>query len=439
MLDINFIKNNKDKVEKAAQDKGIKINLERLLDLDDKRRTLKVEIDQLRNKKNQITENIKKQNSKPDKKLIQNGREIKKILSKVEDKYRKVKAEYNDLMHLIPLIPSKDTPIGKNEKDNKVVEVVGKKKTFDFKVRNHIQLGKDLDILDLKRGSKVGGYRGYYLKNEGVRLVMGLMNYAIDEMIKKGFTPMIPPTLVKEYSLLGSGYFKGSRYNPDTDNIFQVSSKKKDQKGKESKDKLFLTGTAEPSLLAYHAEEILDKEELPKKLCAYSQCYRSEIGSYGKDTKGHYRVHEFMKVEQVVLCKADKERSLELQQEMMDITKEIYEEIGFTYRTLLMCTGEMDAGKYEYYDIEIWTPGLKRWAETASASNFLDWQSRRLNVRYRDENNEIKYVYMINNTVLPSPRVLIAILENYQKEDGSVEIPQVLRKWVGVDVIKRKK
>lgn len=436
MLDIQFIRDNKEKVKKAALDKQMTVDIEYLLELDKKRRVLKQEVDELRQKRNEISSRMKGGNV--DKKLVKNGKEIKKLLSSLESKFVKVKEEYERLMLLVPQIPSDDTPVGKGEDDNVVVDEAGEKPAFDFAPKDHIELGKNLDILDLERGANVGGYRGYYYKNEGVMLVLGLMMYALEKMTAKGFTPMIPPTLVKEFTLRGSGYFEGHTYNPDVDNIFRVASSKKDQDGKITKDSLFLTGTAEPSLLAYHANETLDEEQLPLKYCGYSQCYRSEIGSYGRDTKGHYRVHEFIKTEQVVLTTADKNEANAMQQEMMDITKEIYDELGFHYRTLLMCTGEMSAGKYKYYDIEVWTPGLDRWSETASASNFLDWQARRLNVKYKDKDGNRKFVYMINNTVLPSPRILIAILENFQQKDGSVKVPDVLQKWVGKDVISRK-
>jgi seryl-tRNA synthetase len=437
MLDIKFIRANKEKVRKAIIDKNLKLNLEYLFDLDEKRRTLKVEVDELRQKRNEIADQIKTTEKKEE--LIKNGREVRKILVQLQDKYNKVKKEFERLMWYVPQIPSSDTPVGKGEDDNVVVEEKGKKKTFKFKPKDHIELGMSLDILDLKRGAKVGGYRGYYLKNDGVLLVMGIMMYALKKLISEGYTPIIPPTLVKEFALLGSGYFEGDKHDSSVDNIFRIASEKKEVNGKVTKDDMFLVGTAEPSLLAYYANEILDKKQLPIKLCGFSQCYRSEIGSYGKDTKGIYRVHEFMKVEQVVVMEADIQKSEETLDEMIDITREMYEELGFTYRTLLMCTGEQSAGKYKYYDMEVWVPGLARWAETASASNFLDWQARRLNVRYKDDDGANKFTYMLNNTGLPTPRILIALLENYQQKDGSVEVPKVLKDWVGKEVIEVKR
>jgi len=243
---------------------------------------------------------------------------------------------------------------------------------------------------------------------------------------------MIVPTLVKEFSLFGSGYFKGLEYNQEVDEIYKVATSDKEATGELSSDKKFLVGTAEPSLLAYYSDEVLKEEQLPMRLCGYSQCYRSEIGSYGKDTKGMYRVHEFMKVEQVILASANVEETNKLQEEMIAISKEMHEELGLPYRQLQICTGDMGLGKYKMFDLEAWMPGLNRYGETGSASNFLDWQSRRLNVKYTDKNGDRKYVYMLNNTALPSPRIFIAILENHQQADGSVKIPEVLQKFMPV-------
>lgn len=267
---------------------------------------------------------------------------------------------------------------------------------------------------------------------------MGLMMHALGKMVEKGYAPMIPPTLVKEFALFGSGYFKGSEYDSDVDEIYQIASRDKEATGEVSREKKFLVGTAEPSLLAYYAGEVLNEKDLPLKICGFSPCYRSEIGSYGKETKGIYRVHEFLKVEQVVLAPASVEETDKLQQEMMGISEEIMAELDLPYRRLQICTGDMGPGKYKMFDLEAWLPGMDRWGETHSASNFLDWQSRRLNVKYTDKNNEKKFVYMLNNTALATPRAFIAILENHQQKDGSVKVPAVLQKYVGKEIIKTK-
>ena len=423
MVDIKFIRENAELVKDAAVKKNINPKIiDELLETDKLRRELILKAETIRAEQKKTKDR-------------EEGTRLKVDFKEAEEKLKPVEDKFDGLMVLVPSIISPDTPIGKSEADNKEVYKWGEPKKFDFKPKDHIQLGKDLDILDLERGTKVGGFRGYYLKNDGVLLVMGLMMYAINKMVQKGFKPMIPPTLVKEFALFGTGYFKGLEYDPEVDEIYQVATSDKEATGETSKDKKFLVGTAEPSLLAYYSNEVLKAEEMPIKLSGYSQCYRSEIGSYGKDVKGMYRVHEFMKVEQVVLAEADIEATTKLQDEMVAISGEMHEELGMPYRRLIICTGDLGVGKYRQFDTEAWLPGMNRWAETGSASNFLDWQSRRLNVKYVDKNGEKKHVYMLNNTALPSPRIFIAILENYQTEKGTVVVPEALRAYVGKNEI----
>ncbi len=438
MLDIKFIRENKDKLKKTIKNKNIKLDLDELLAVDEQRVELIMEIDRLKSEKNKINEEIKSASDK--KALIAKGTEIKGKLVSFEPQYKKIKHQFDILMAKVPVISSPDTPVGKSDEDNVEVKKWGDIPKFDFTPKDHIQLGKDLDILDLERGAKVGGYRGYYVKNEGVSLMLGYMLYAMHKMISRGYAPMIVPTLVKEFALFGSGYFKGLEYDPGIDEIYQVATSDKEADGEASRDKKFLIGTAEPSLLAYYAGEVLDESRLPMRLCGYSQCYRSEIGSYGKDTKGIYRVHEFMKVEQVILCKEDVKEAEKLQEEMISISKELHEELGLPYRQIIICTGDLGAGKYRQYDLEAWLPGINRWGETGSASIFLDWQSRRLNVKYEDKEGNKKFAYMLNNTALPSPRIFIALIENYQQADGSVKIPEVLVKYMpgGISEIRSK-
>jgi seryl-tRNA synthetase len=437
MLDIQYIREYKEAVKQAAAQKNITVDVDRLLEVDKVRVKLLQEIEELNSLKNDVNDLMKKATTPEERQeLIAKGKEIKLQMEIKEPQYAQVKRDFEALMVKVPTVPAEDVPVGETDAENVEFGVWGEKPTFSFTPKTHIELGRRLDILDLERGAKVGGYRGYYLKNEGVLLVMGLMQYALAKMASKGYTLMIPPTLIKEFALRGSGYFKGVEYDGEVDEVYQVATDDKEPDGAVSKDKKFLAGTAEPSLLAYYAGEVLREEDLPLRLCGYSQCYRSEIGSYGKDTKGMYRVHEFMKVEQVVIAAADKAAADILQQEMIGISKEMHEELGLPYRQLSICTGDMSAGKYRAFDIEAWMPGMNRYGETGSASNFLDWQSRRLNVKYAaKESGARKFVYLLNNTALPSPRVFIAIVENYQQEDGSVRIPEVLRPYVGKDAI----
>ena len=426
MLDIKYIRDNQEKVQKAIVDKRLKVDLVELLAVDKERTNLLGEVEQLRALKNDLNDMIKNASDQEERQeIIVKGKEIKEKLDVKEGQLRSVGERFLVLMAQMPTVPADDVPVG-GEDANEQVGIWGEKPVFSFSPKTHIELGKELDILDLERGAKVSGYRGYYLKNDGAVLVMAIMMYAMHKMVQKGFLPMIPPTLVKEFSLFGSGYFKGLSYDVQEDEIYQVTTSEKEVDGSVSGDRKFLVGTAEPSLLAYYSGETLDESQLPMKMCGYSQCYRSEIGSYGKDTKGMYRVHEFMKIEQVVLAKADLSEAEELHRGMLEISKEMHQELGLHYRQLAIATADSGVGKYRQYDLEAWAPGMDRWCETGSASNFLDWQSRRLGVKYKTADGKKKYVYMMNNTALPSPRIFIAILENFQREDGSVKIPDVL-------------
>lgn len=435
MLDIQFIRDNHEVLREVAAAKGMSFDIDKLLSLDEERRRLKQELEELQSLKNDINSLIKESKTDGERaEIIAKGKEIKTALDEKEPLYLAVKSQYDALMVTVPNIVSADTPVGKDEDENVEVSRVGEVPQFAFTPRNHIELGKMLDILDLEQGAEVSGYRGYYLKNEGALLAIAITSYAIAKLVQNGYMPMIPPTLVKGRALFGTGYFKGQEYDGAVDEVYQVANH--DLEAAETKEPKFLVGTAEPSLLAYYADKILTEEELPIRVAGLSQCYRSEIGSYGKDTKGMYRVHEFQKVEQVALVRADIDEANALQDEMVRLSEEMHTELGLPYRKLQICTGDMSAGKYRAFDLEAWMPGLERYGETGSASNFLDWQSRRLQVRYRETaTGERKYVYMLNNTALPVPRIFIAILENYQQEDGSVVIPEVLRPYLGKEVI----
>ena len=429
MLDIKFIRENAEKIKEAAKNKNIGLDVDKLLEVDKKRRELISKIDELQAERNKLAKNA--QGQKPTVSQIKEGKKFKIELSKAEEDFKKIDKEYLDLMIKVPTIPSEDTPIGKDESSNVEVYKWGEPTKFDFEPKSYLELARDLDLIDFERGVKTAGYRGYYVKNEAVMLQMGLMMYALEKLISKGFIPMIPPTLVREFALFGSGYFAGKEYNSEVDEIYKIANDEVLSDGTVKKENKFLVGTAEPSLLAYYANEILDEKDLPLKICGFSQCYRSEIGSYGKDTKGIYRVHEFMKVEQVCISKNSIEESDELQKEMVEISKELHQDLGLPYRVLQICTGDMGAGKYKMFDLEAWMPSRNSYGETGSASNFLDWQSRRLNVKYKDKDGNKKFVHMLNNTALPSVRPMIAILENYQQKNGTIIVPEVLRKWVG--------
>ena len=429
MLDIQFIRENPEKVKKAIVDKQLppRVNTEvvdRILELDEKRRKLIMETEIIRRERNELSEKLKKSRNETDKQL---GRELKKKLGEVEPELKRTEDGLGELMLTVPGVPAEDVPIGKNEKDNVTVRTWGEKPKFDFEMKDHIELGTTLDILDLDRGTKVAGFRGYYLKNQGVMMHMGLMRYGMDKLISKGFTPMVPPVLDLPRALVNTGHFPWGEVD-----VYKTFD------DREEENVRYLAGTAEVPLVSYHQDEVLEEKELPKKYAGWSPCFRREIGSYGKDTRGIYRIHEFMKIEQVVLDTADFRKSLEWLEDLVAISEEVLQELELPYRVMLMCTGEMGEPQYRKYDIETWMPGRNNYGETHSASAMLDFQARRANVRYKAKDGTTKFVHMLNNTMLASPRILIALWENHQQKDGSIRIPTVLRPYVGFDTIKKK-
>ncbi|MFH1822947.1 MAG: serine--tRNA ligase [Patescibacteria group bacterium] len=433
MLDIKFIRENPEDVKKAVKNKNIDLDIDNLLKIDEEKRKMQTELDDLRKKRNEIAQATK--GEKPSADLIKEGKSIKAKILKLEKQFLELEKEFNFLMSYTPTIPSPKAPIGNDEKDNVEIRKWGKIPKFKFKIKDHLILGKELDILELDRGVKVSGYRGYFLKNEGVFLHLGLMMYALKKLAAKGYAPFIPPTIVKDFVLFGSGHFPFVK-----DDIYQIANPGKLADGSLIKENKFLTGTAEPPMLAYHSNEVLDDKDLPKKYCGFSQCYRSEIGSYGKDTKGLYRIHEFMKVEQIVICQNDYNVSEKLHEEITAIAEEIIQDLKIPYRVLEICTGDMGAGKYRMYDLESWMPTRNSYGETHSSSNLGDWQARRLNIKYKASDGKNQYVHMLNNTAIASPRFLIAILENFQQADGSVIVPEVLRSYMpnNLKVIRKK-
>ena len=429
MLDIKFIEENKEKVKEAAALKKIDIDIDFLIKLNAQRKDFLKRVENLRAERNQNIEKIKelkKENSSEKEKFVKKGREIKEKLKEAEEEYRKIDQKFRELLLIVPNIPSEDTPRGESDEDNVEIKKWGETPVFDFPIKSHMELGEELDIIDLKIGAKVSGFRGYYLKNEAVLLHFGVLWYALNKLIQKGFIPFIPPTLVNDFALFGSGHFPF-----DEDEVYQISNPGKIASGEEIASPKYLVGTAEPSLLAYYSDKVFKEKDLPVKACGMSQCYRSEVGSYGKDVKGLYRIHEFMKVEQIVICKADINESNEYLEEMRKISEEILQELKLPYRVLSICTEDMGAGKYKMYDIETWMPARSSYGETHSDSNLTNWQTRRLNIKYQKEDGQREYAFALNNTAIASPRILVAILENYQQKDGSVTVPEVLRPYLG--------
>lgn len=416
MLSIDFIRKNTEKVKVAASNKNRKVDIDKILQLDDKRLELIQKSQKLREERNAFPK------SKPDEQTIARGKEIKEEVQKIEHELTKVEEELKNLMLYVPNVPLEEVPVGKDSAGNKELKKWGEPTKFNFEPKDHITLGTDLDILDMERGSKVSGFRGYFLKNEGAILHVALLFYVLQKLTKKGYTPFIAPSIVKQFTLFGSGHFPwGSEQD-----VYKLNEEDK-----------YLSGTAEIPVTAYHSGEILHEKDLPKKFVAFSPCFRKEAGAYGKDTKGLYRLHEFWKIEQVIIGNNNLDDARKLHEELEMNSEEILQELNLPYRQLLMCTGDMGEPQLKKYDIETWIPSRNAYGETMSNSIMGDFQARRLNIKYKTKEGKTEYVFTFNNTAVASPRILIAILENYQQPDGSVKIPEVLQQYTGFDSIKK--
>src|SRR3972149_8247661 len=405
MLDIQFIRENSDKVKKGVSDKQFDPKLvDRVLDVDGKRKKLIVEVEELRAKRNKVSEE----------KNIEEGKKIKEELKAKEPQLTKIEEEYNEIINQIPNLPSEKTPIGKSEKDNVEVRKWGEPKKFDFTPKDHLELGKSLGILDFEAGAKVAGSQFYFWYREGAALELALVQYAMELLSKEGFVPVITPDLAKSRYYLGTGYMpKGNEAQ-----TYEIKD-----------EDLGLIATAEVTLAGKHADEIIEGSELPLKYVGYSHCFRQEAGAYGKYSKGLYRVHQFTKGEMFIYCKP--EESDKYHEFILEMEEKIYQSLGIPYRVLEMCTGDLGAMAARKYDLEAWMPGRGDYGEVTSTSNCTDYQARNLNIRLRRNDGKSEFVHMLNGTAIATSRTPIAILENYQNEDGSVTIPEVLRKWMG--------
>lgn len=425
MLSIEFIRQNVQKVKDAAKNKNREVDIERILALDDERRDSLQKVQKLREERNALAKDAsahsrKSGNPHPS---VERGRHIKDQLKTLETKQTELETELNTLMSFVPNVPLDEVPVGTDASGNVEIKAHGERKTFDFEPKSHIDLGLALDILDFERGSKVSGFRGYFLKNEGAMLHMAVLFYAFQKLMKRGYTPMIAPAIVKGFTLFGSAQFPWGQ-----DEVYKLND-----------EDAYLAGTAEIPVTAYYANEILNEKDLPKKFVAFSPCFRREAGSYGKDTKGLYRLHEFWKIEQVILSTNDMNQARTLHEELQANTEGLLEDLGLSYHVLKMCTGDMGEPQVFKYDTEVWMPSRKNWGEVASNSIMGDFQTRRLKIKYRTKTGQTEYAYSLNDTAIASPRFLIAILENYQQADGSILIPEVLRPLTGFSSIGPKK
>jgi len=423
MLDIAYIRENTEKVKRGIVNKNLNPEIvDQVLEADAKRRDLIGKIEIIRAERNKLNDELKVART-PE--LMQKSAELKEKLQNLEPELRQVEEEYDSLMLRIPGVPLDEVPVGKDSTGNTVVRTWGEVRKFDFPIKTHIELGESLDIIDFERGSKIAGFRGYFLKNEAVMLQFALMQYTLQKFIAKGYTPVTPPVILKKRSFFNSGHFPWGEKE-----TYQFMTN-------EGEDETYLSGTAEVPLVSMYQDEVLNEKDLPIRMIGFSPCFRKEAGSYGKDTKGVFRVHEFVKTEQVVICKNDLAESIRLHEEMMALTEEIAQDLKLPYRVLNMCTGDMGEPQAKKFDIEAWMPGRNDWGELGSDSIMLDFQSRRANIRYKDAQNQMHYVHMLNNTASNSPRWLVAILENYQQVDGSVKIPDVLVPFIGKTKIRR--
>lgn len=416
MLDIKFIRENSDLVKKAAHDKFINVDIDRLLELDSNIRRLNQELDKIKEERNSLSSTIPTLKDEEKKNTINYVKNLKDKISVLEDELSPLKEEYNVLMYEVPGVPLDEVPFGETDEDNVEIRRVGEIPTFDFEIKDHVDLAESLDLVDIPRGVKIAGSRSYYLKNEAVLLEMALCRYVLDKLVKKGFTPMTVPTLVKEAPMYGTSYFPGGR-----DQAYAITE-----------DDLYLVGTSEVALVSYNSNETFESPDvLPKMYCGYSSCFRREAGTYGKDTRGLYRVHQFTKIEQVIMCEADFDIQYKLHDFLLNNAEEIMQELKIPYRVVKVCTGDMGIGQVRKHDIEAWMPSRGKYSETHSCSSFNDFQSRRSNIKYKDKDGNTKYCFTLNNTAIASPRILIPLLELNQNEDGSVNIPDVLVPYMG--------
>lgn len=418
MLDIKFIRENPDLIKEAAKKKRISFDVEKLLEIDKQRLELLKYVEERRAEHNAISKKIAGLEGKGREAQIKTANALKENLEKQEDDLKQKEKLWQELMLEVPNVPDPSVPEGESEADNQEIRKWGEIPKFDFEPKSHIELMEKLSLVDLERGAKVAGFRGYFLKGDAAFLSVAIWQLAFEMWTKKGFVPLIAPSLCREESFIGSGWLPQGK-----EEIYKTQ------------DDLYLAGTAEVPVMGFHQDEILDEKELPKKYIAFSPCFRREAGSYGKDTKGIFRLHEFAKVEQVILCKADHEESVKWHEEITKNSEEIMQALQIPHRVVVNCGGDLKLANVKTYDIEAWIPSEKRYRETHSSSYFHDFQTRRLNIRYKGNDGKIRFCHSLNNTAIATPRILISLLENHQQKDGSIIVPEALQKYIGKDII----
>ncbi|MEI7719870.1 MAG: serine--tRNA ligase [bacterium] len=415
MLDIKFIRENIDAVKAGAKKKHVEVDLDRLLVVDEKRRALLGEVEAMRAQQNEVSNKITIATPEARQTFIDEMRVVKEKLQGKEKELEEVTKEWQLLMVQVPNIPDLSVSDGDSDADNVEVKKWGTIPEFAFTPKSHVELMQNLDMADFERGTKAAGFRGYFLKGDGALLNFAVWQFVLNHFVEKGgFTPMIVPSLVKRVAFLGTGYLPQGE-----EDLYKTQ------------DEDFLAGTGEVATMSYYMNEVIDAAQFPIKFLAFSPCFRREAGSHGKDTKGIMRVHEFFKFEQVVLCEASHETSVKYHEELTQNAQDLLERLNIPYHVVVNCGGDLGLGQVKKYDIESWVPSEGKYRETHSSSYFHDFQTRRLNIRYRDGDGTLQYAHSLNNTALATPRVLISIIENNQNEDGSITIPEVLRPYMG--------
>lgn len=424
MLDYRFIKENLDAVKANIAARNMTADADAVVALFDERTRLVTSLQELQTRRNDNARAMKGKLPDDERaKLIAEGKSIKEEISRMEADVTRLEAELDEAGRRIPNMAHPEAPLGKEDKDNTEVARFGEPKKFSFTPKDHVQLGEDLDIIDFEAGTKVSGVKYYYLKNEAVFLEQALIMYALNKLREKGFTPFITPDVAKEEILQGIGF------NPrgNESNVYTLEG-----------EASCLVATAEITLGGYHKDEILAREKLPLRYCGISHCFRREAGAAGQFSKGLYRVHQFTKLEMFVYCLP--EDSDRIHEELRKIEEEIFTGLGIPFRVVDTCTGDLGAPAYRKWDLEAWMPGRNggEWGEVTSTSNCTDYQARRLNVRFKDEDGKNRYVHMLNGTAVAISRAMVAVLENYQNEDGTITVPEALVPFCGFTVIKKK-
>ena len=425
MIDVKELKTRYDEIAKNIKDRYMNVDLDKIVKDQEERAALLLEVENLRSKRNETAQKMKQKLDNETRQLyIQEGKEIKEALAEKEARLTVLDEQFKKEVMTIPNYASPEAPIGKEDKDNLAIKFYGEPTRFSFKAKDHVQLGEELDILDFDKGAKVSGQKFYYIKNKAVILQMALERYAMDIVVKHGFTPFITPDVAKEEILNGIGF------NPRgaESNIYTI----------EGTDTC-LVGTAEITLGGYYKDTILNKEDLPIKMTGLSHCFRREAGGAGQYSKGLYRVHQFSKLEMFIYCLPEESESFH--KEILSIEEEIFQGLGLPYRIVDTATGDLGAPAYRKFDIEAWMPGRGdegEYGEVTSTSNCTDYQARSLNIRYRDDDGKIKFVHMLNGTAVALSRAMVAVIENYQNEDGSITIPPALVRYTGFDKIEKK-